>query len=270
MTEHEELQLMRRIVFAYTVPIKENADSSDDQLGAGVLIDVGGTLLVASAAHCIKDKPAVLEKDFVLPTESRVTILRQGIHLTLDIGFMELQRNGAIPILNRGGCSLGMICLEPLPDKSMVHIVGFPAVARRFDKSLTIVKKGFGTEFMRAEGGQYVFSFPEMGWTWDESNNRYVQAPFDETPHGYSGGGCWGFLRQKPGELFAPEKHIRLYAIQSAWKKDERYVKCVPIVSWLVLVGSCCPDLRPAIASQFPTLPGDTAGTSGPSGCLHR
>src|SRR5437764_10400958 len=113
MTEHEEVQLMRRIVFPYTVPIKENADSHDDKIGAGVLIDVGGTLLVASAAHCIKDKPVVLENDFSIPTESKIRILRRGVHPTIDIGFMELQRNKAIPILNRGECSLGMICLEP-------------------------------------------------------------------------------------------------------------------------------------------------------------
>ncbi len=58
----------------------------------------------------------------------------------------------------------------------------------------------------------------------------------------------------KPGELFTPAKHIRLYAIQSAWNKDERYVKCVPISFWLTMVSSCCPDLRQFIASQFPGL----------------
>jgi hypothetical protein len=257
MTEHEEVQHMRRIVHTYTVPIKEKADSHDDQVGGGVLIDVGGTLLVASAAHCIKDRPAVLETDFSIPTESKIRIVRRGIHPTLDIGFMELQRNEAIPILNRGECLLGMICLEPLPTNGMVHIVGFPAVARKLqNQRLTIVRKSFGTQFIRAHGEHCFFSYPEMGWTWDEGKNDFVQAPFDKTPHGYSGGGCWGFVQSKRGELFTPNKHIRLYAIQSAWDRNERHVKCVPIASWLTLVSECCPDLRPAITRQFPDLMG--------------
>jgi hypothetical protein len=259
VTEHQEIQQMRRIVFTYTVPIKKNADSHDDEIGSGVLIDFGGTLLVASAAHCIKDEPTVLENDFSIPTEREIKILRRGIHPSLDIGFMELQRNKASAILNRGECSLESFCLEPLPDKGMVHMVGFPDDARQFDKrSLTIVRKGFGTELMRPEGEHFFFSYPEMGWTWDWDNNGYVQAPFDETPCGYSGSGCWGFVQPKLGELFTPEKHIRLYAIQCAWKRDERYVKCVPIASWLTLVSSCCPDLRSTIAGLFPDLAGNS------------
>ncbi|HUG69819.1 MAG TPA: hypothetical protein VMM76_18855 [Pirellulaceae bacterium] len=255
MTEHEEFRLTFPIVFNYTVPIKENADSNDDQMGAGVLIEVAGSLLVASAAHCIKDKPAVLENNFSLPAESKIRILRRGTHPTLDIGFLELERNGAIPILNRGDCSLEMICLEPLPANGMVHIVGFPAVARTLNNSeLTVVKKGFGTQFTHAIADHFFFSYPEVGWSWDDGKNDWKQTPLDKTPHGYSGGGCWGFVQPNPGELFTQDKHIRLYAIQTAWDKVERYVKCVPIAFWLSWVGSCCPDLRPAIASRFPDL----------------
>ena len=256
MTEAEEFRTMYPIVFNYTIPIKEKATSRDDLMGAGVLIDVAGKLLVATAAHCIEDNPAVLEDAFVLPAESgRVKILRRGIHPTLDIGFMELERNKDVPILNQGEASLEMLGFGPLKTNDVVHIVGFPEVARKFaNDRLTVERKGFGTQLIRADAEHLYFSYPKQGFTWDYHKNEWGQAPFDEHPKGYSGGGVWGFTRPKEGELFSPQRHIRLYAIQSAWNQSERYVKCIPISFWLLGVGSICPDLRGAITSQFPSI----------------
>jgi hypothetical protein len=255
VTENEEFALIYPTVFNYTVPVKENAESPDDRMGAGVLIDVEGRLFVATAGHCIGDKAVVLENDFSLPADVRVRILRKGIHPSLDIGFIELEGSTAIPILNRGECSLGTICLELPRELEMIHVVGFPEAARQLDDDgLTVVKKGFGTQFVEAQGNDYLFSYPKVGWTLAAQGSVWTQSTLDKTPKGYSGGGCWGFTRPKPSDLFTPEKHIRLYGIQRAWDKAKRQIKCVPIAFWLTFLCLSYPDLRPIIASRFPGL----------------
>src|SRR5258706_398734 len=136
MSEIDEFQAMYPMVFRYTVPIKQYAESRDDLMGAGVLVDVGDRLFVATARHCIEDQPIVLEDKFSLPARaSRITILRRGVHPTLDVGFLEIEPRADVSILQRGRCSLDMLCVQPLTTTNMVHVVGFPEVARRTDDS---------------------------------------------------------------------------------------------------------------------------------------
>jgi hypothetical protein len=260
MTEAEEFRATYPIVFNYTIPIKETAKTRDDKMGAGVLIEVAGQLLVATAAHCIVDDPAVLEDSFELPAATRIKILRSGVDAKLDIGYMELERNKDVPILNKGHATLDMLSLDAPKPADMVHIVGFPAVARKLDADrLTVQKKGFGTQLVSIDTDHHSlsflrFSYPIEGFTWDYQKNEWTRAPFDEHPKGYSGGGVWSFTRPKEGDLFSPQRHIRLYAIQCAWNKDERYVKCIPIMYWLRGVSDICEDLRHAIISRFPLI----------------
>jgi hypothetical protein len=83
---------------------------------------------------------------------------------------------------------------------------------------------------------------------------EWEHVPFFPTPHGFSGGGVWAFLQSEPDELFNPQRHVRLYAIQSAWLRDSRLVKCIPIIHWLRLIASTCPDLKETLTQQFPSL----------------
>jgi hypothetical protein len=260
MTEADEFRAMYPMVFNYTIPIKEAAKTRDDKMGAGVMIEVAGKLLVATAAHCIVDDPAVLEDNFELPAATRVKILRRGADAGLDIGYMELEWNKDVPILNKGHATLDMLSLYAPKPADVVHIVGFPAVARKLDADcLTVQKKGFGTQLVTIDTDHYPFSFlrfsyPKEGVTWDYQKNEWTRAPFDEHPKGYSGGGVWSFTRPKERDLFVPQRHIRLYGIQCAWNEDERYVKCVPIVYWLKGVSDLCEDFRHPITSRFPLI----------------
>lgn len=260
MTEADEFRATFSIVFNYTIPIKETAKTRDDEMGAGVLIEISGRLLVATAAHCIEKNPAVLEDTFELQAPSRVKILRGGLGENLDIGFLELGRDSDIPILNKGYVTLDMLSVQFPKPADMVHIVGFPAVARTLDGDrLTIQKKGFGTKLIEVDRTQppletLRFSFPTEGFSWDQQKNDWARVPFDKHPVGYSGGGVWSFTRPKEGELFTPQRYIRLHAIQSAWSKEGRYVRCIPIAYWLKGVSDSCPDLRAEIIKHFPII----------------
>ncbi|MFL5339887.1 MAG: hypothetical protein ACJ8F7_07030 [Gemmataceae bacterium] len=256
MTEIEEFQAAFPMVFRYTVPIKQHAGSADDLMGTGVLVGIGQKLFVASAGHCIKDDPVVLEENFTIPAgPTRIKILKRGVHPTLDVGFLEIEPLPDVPILQSGGCTLEMLCLQPLTKEHMVHVVGFPAVARRtYENGVEVVKKGFGTLFLREEDASLFLDYPKTGYTWDRSSNSWSTAPFDAHPKGYSGGGVWGFMPVQPKELFSPLRHIRLYGIQFEWFEPERYVKAIAIRHWLSTVGSCCPELQPIINGQFPEV----------------
>jgi hypothetical protein len=92
------------------------------------------------------------------------------------------------------------------------------------------------------------------GFTWNPNTSTIEPYPFPTTPEGFSGGGVWGLIQPKAEELFVPARHIRLYAIQSAWYPGERRTKCVRIVHLLQLLHRDYPDLREHLANWFPEL----------------
>lgn len=258
MNEHEEFQLLYPSVFPVTVPILVNYETGRDDLGAGVLVEISDRLFVATAAHCIEEKPRILKDHFYLPYDDEsIQILDRGTDDDLDVGFLELKNDPSIPTIARARWSLDQIHVgdPPKPSDGMLFVVGFPVSGRTNSPQLLEVRKeGLGSRMNRAEDTFYFLEYPAMGWKNDAKTGGFVEVPFPETPVGFSGGGWWAFFPQKDGEVFYPQKYIRLYAIQSSWFSKSRLVKCVPMIHWLRLVATACPDLRESLIERFPVL----------------
>lgn len=258
MDENQEFRLTFPTVFSYTIPIFSKNEDNSPQIAAGVLVKVADKLLVATAAHCIAKDPVVLpEKEFFIPPDpGGVAIIAREIDKKLDIGLLELREDDAFKALCKSCCLLGQVSLAPIPKGGMCHVVGFPNHARKLSgRTYEVVKQGFGSVYQEQEGDFFMFPYPEKGWTHGVGTNEYEPADFHPTPHGFSGGGCWAFLRPQPEEMFVPEKHIKLMAVQSAWWAKRRVVQCVPIRCWLELVHQAYPNLRPLLEAQFLSLP---------------
>lgn len=114
--------LMRCVVAIFSVD-----EDSELSVGSGVLVNVGGRHLIATAAHCIKNRPQVMRCISPVNTTHPVEmhgarILRTGWHPNndLDIGFLEIEDPNCLELewgqLGRG------------PVGSEVHIVGYPSV----------------------------------------------------------------------------------------------------------------------------------------------
>jgi hypothetical protein len=257
VTEIDNYRLTFPIVFNYTVPIKWDGTTLDDTIGAGVLLAHKGRLFVISAAHCIDKSPVVLEQDALWPVaEYKIPVLRRETHGDLDIGFLEVDDRNRRPILSRGTSSLDQIWLPTPPEKERLNIVGFPVDRRRFvtEGEYYFEKRIFCTDFEKSEDNRYFLDYPEKGYTWNGAIRDYEETGFHRTPKGFSGGGCWGFLLSRTDELFNPERHIRLYAIQSAWLPKSRKTICIPIIHFLTMLHSCYPEFQDELLSRFPAL----------------
>src|SRR5262249_28581554 len=151
----------------YTIPLltPNPARGVLFEVGAGVLVQIGQRLFVATAAHCMKDKAVIVdEKTFHIPPDSLVTILNRGADWNIDIGFLELKEDENLRALRKSFCSLGHLSLSRLPKGGMLHIVGYPAGDISHDaKTVEIVKRGFGSQFQEQEGEYLLFPFPKKG-----------------------------------------------------------------------------------------------------------
>jgi hypothetical protein len=255
VTEIEAFRMTIPIVFSYTVPIKWDSSTADDNIGAGVLLALNGRTFVISAAHCLNKNPVVLEQDSFLPiSDNKIPIIRKETHSDLDIGFLEVDNCHRRPVLNRGTSLLEQFWLATPPDHEQLNTVGFPVSHRRsVMRDYYCDKRIVGTTVTKSEGDRYYLDYPEKGYSWDQTKNDFEQVDFPKTPVGFSGGGWWGFVLSKPDELFSPEKHIRLYAIQSAWLPKRRTAVCIPIRHFLAMLYSCYPDLQQELLTRFPS-----------------
>jgi hypothetical protein len=258
VTEFEEFQLMLPAAFLYTVPVLVNYQAGSDDMGAGVLIEVGNRLFVATAAHIIEEKPRVVPDAFSMPAQDDDTgIVRRGIHPDpeLDLGFLELEQNDRMKAICRASCSLEQVYLgkPPEPAGPMLHVVGFPVAARRLTRrGCEVEKRLLGSHFARQTDNHYYLSYPEKGWRITATTEE--EFPFYPSPKGFSGSGLWGFNQSGTDELFSPQRHIRLYGIQCSWLSADRLVKCVRMLPWFRLIATEYPDLKPMLASAFPSL----------------
>ena len=260
MTENEAYGHIFPIVFSYTILLitPDTKYAPPFEAGAGVFVQIGERLFVATAAHCMKrDAFIANEKGFEFPSKPAVTILNRGADWDIDIGFLEVDVDNHVKALNRSVCSLDQLALSNLVVGDMHHVVGYP-VGNWTQQGITteLVKCGFGSQFQEKEGDYLIFPFPKKENWFRPFGEDFKKATFIETPEGFSGGGLWAFNRVSDGELFVPAKHIKLRGIQSAWWIERRLVMCVPIQRWLELIHEAYPDLRPELEAKCPSLVG--------------
>lgn len=213
--------------------------SRSGELGSGVLVNVGGRHLVATAAHCIDNHPQVMictsPVNVHRPVEMRgVRVLDTVRHPNedIDIGYLEIEDPRSSE-LGWGQLGLGAVGSE-------VHVVGYPTSHAKVDHAsqvLTVGQNAFQTGVIEATPEYLKFHYPKQGWSYDAATGKWVSSPFPATPKGFSGGGCFCVYKHSTGPLEVVE--YRLFGIQSCWLESGRYVKAVPIKQWCDLVVTC-------------------------------
>jgi hypothetical protein len=260
VTDNEAFGHTFHIVFSYTMPLltPRPREGVLFEVGGGVFVQIGRRLFVATAAHCMKDRAVLIdEKTFYIPPDPIVTVLNRGADWDIDIGFLEIRDDEKVQGLRKSFCSLGQLSLSDLPKGEVFHVIGYPSGDIDYrGKTVEIVKRGFGSQFQEKEGEYLLFPFPNKDAWFHAVGDGFERSTFHDTPHGFSGGGLWAFNRVPEGEMFVPEKHIKLMGIQSAWWIDRRLIKCVPILRWIELIHNAYPDLRPELEAKCPSLAG--------------
>lgn len=253
-------------ILNYTIPIV-SVDSGNFIIGGGVLVEIQRRLFVATAWHCIEAGPVILVDGMtlsyrnglpVLPTP-QVKIVRSGGDPKIDIGYLELESGK--PVRTRTEhvpCTLEQLHTAPIPvthsdgAPNLIHVVGWPAYTQEIQgTNIFQTLEGFITDHQRTEPPYLYFGFGERGTQWNESRGGWEEKP-TPSPHGFSGGGCWGILKSAPDSLYDPTRQILLFAIQRSWDRATRVARAVLISEWLKLLHSHFPDLRNCLESKFP------------------
>jgi hypothetical protein len=221
-------------LFNYVVPIL----NGNKELGSGVLVNWQGRHLVATARHCIENKPRVFRPTSRLEQNKNVTthqlrILRTEWHDTLDIGYLETDDPDAAEL------GADQLCNDRIAD-GMAHIVGFPTIMARVDwpnRNISICGGSFSTTLVEETDDFLKFDYPKQGSRYDPATGGWRPSTFPETPHGFSGGGCFGVVSGAAGSIRTVA--YKLLGIQASWSSDGRWVKVVPIKHLSDLLACC-------------------------------
>lgn len=213
----------------------EDEDDGTERVGTGVMVGMGRHHLIATAAHCIRRNPRVMrEANFFinkhnkLDTSPQVKILGRWLHPTLDVGFLEVGE-ALGPEMNEG--QLYCAPLKVGIEGGLLHIIGYPDCRQEFNERLrevTLVKSVFGTIVTDQTETSLKLDYPKTGFKFEDG--QWAEEPFIKTPHGFSGGGCFGVSCPASD---VPVVAYKLIGIQCAWHPSERWVEVVPIRHWL-------------------------------------
>ena len=78
----------------------------------------------------------------------------------------------------------------------MFHVVGYPIDDIDYrEKTVKIVKRGFGALFQEKEGEYFLLPFPKKDNWFHATEDGFETAMFHETTKGFSGGGLWALNR---------------------------------------------------------------------------
>jgi hypothetical protein len=220
-------------LFKYVVPIAhENTDNRRESIGSGVLVNLNGRHYVATAAHCIKLNPRVLHDVFYmlagrLHDDKPVKIVDRGWHATLDVGFLQIDEPMSKEL------DESHLCVETVKEGT-VHVIGHPRCEANVDPAkgpIEVKKCVFGSSVLEQSAAAMRLAYPVDGVRF--AKGQWWTEPFPETPHGFSGGGCFG-VSYTTGPVVSYQ--YKLLAIQVSWHSGERWVEAVPIKQWLSLV----------------------------------
>jgi hypothetical protein len=222
----------------YVVPVLQSKNGGIE-IGSGVLVNVRGRHLIATARHCIDADVRVVRSATPIQQTGTTTtkplrILDKGWHDTLDLGYLET----ADPECAELGWD--QLCSDRIVD-GMVQIVGYPEVLveaiHLLPGKLTDVSLAagtFGTTIKKQTEDRLTFDYPKVGSKYNETTGTWHESPFPKTPKGFSGGACFG-LTNPPGRI--AQVQYKLLAIQYAWDA----IKCdkvfaVSISRWIELL----------------------------------
>jgi hypothetical protein len=227
-----------RHLFSYVILIEhEDEDNGAESVGAGVLVGIGGRHFIATAAHCVRRNPRVMRdemwdeanRNLVPRRDGR--ILRTVCHPTLDLAFLEVSE------ALRPEMSEGQLALTPPGSDWALHVVGYPVRSRaKYEQlKLNVIAKRVFVSSIAEQSDDYIrLRYPIMGQRL--KGDHMVDHPFIETPHGFSGGGCFG-ITATPNEITGIR--YRLIGIQACWFPGKRTVEVVPVRHWLEMVKAC-------------------------------
>ncbi len=248
-----------------------------ERMTSGVLVSIGGHLFVATVGQAVPSQPEngllfVVPKTKAIAAET-LPILRCGKSESEwpDVGFLELDPAGALPVLRKEVIALDHISVRgPGHPECRCLLFGYSSEmirAERTDPSqlqVTFRPMCYSNAPIKPENWPNVSSAdprsdetvdillpydPEKEMWYYEENEGDKNLP---EPRGATGGGLWQGSSTKVENWNA--EGVQLIGIQSRWNEKEKYVRGWQIIHWLRLLHKHYRGLKPALVAAFPEL----------------
>ena len=246
-----------------------------ERMTSGVLVSIDGHLFVATAAHAVPSQPEG-RLSFVVPTAKTtdagaIPILRCGKIESEwpDVGFLEIDPAGALPVLGKEAIGLDQISLRGAGHpECRCLLFAYPTEMIRTEQTdpphLTFRPMCYSNAPIKPENWPNVSSADPasnqavdifLPYNAEEETWYYEENEGDKNlpePRGAVGGGLWQGSLTKV-ELWNAEG-VQLFGIQSRWNEKEKYVRGCQIIHWLRLLHEHYSYLRPALVAAFSEL----------------
>jgi hypothetical protein len=230
------------------------------RIGAGTLVQVGDALLVATAAHVLKDLQ--VGDVWVLPYQrtqrDRVPVRSMGGNIDADVAWVELDLGGMPSAWVWPRAEVGDLRGRQTEVDDVVAVFGYPGELLRRPTSadatygivpMCLVGGTVGvaewpahTEGLPLQRGvDLLVDYLPSGQIEGDPLARAVPSPA-----GMSGGGVWNIRTQHAG-IWAPDR-ANLIGIQTAWYPRRRLLRAAQIQHWVACVERDRPDLVPGLA----------------------
>jgi len=221
-------------LFRFVVGIAHENQYDESCIGSGVLVNLNGRHVVATAGHCIKRNPRIFYGETIMeedkdgnpcfPHASRVRILKKDIHPTLDVGYLEIERP---PEMEMTQDQLSFAT----PTGGAIHIIGHPSSRIEIDvtrREVIISRCNIATTVVEITDSYMKLDYPVDAVRYE--NSAFTKGhQFPDAP-GLSGGGCFGVTKTQSAGLDLVE--YKLLAIPYQWHPAQRWLKAVPIKHW--------------------------------------
>ena len=256
----QEYRASYRSILSHTVGIlHRNTVNGTVQIGSGVLVEIANCLFVATAYHCIESEPVILVNgmavDAVNLPPPQVRILEKGGDSKLDVGFLKLETGKKIVTEHEHKpCSLSQCIIFPNPVNQVFHLSGCP----NFDQ---VARQGVISQGLSVYAAPVVYVDEDnLYFDFAKEVSHYNPATKTdelrtvESPHGFSGGGCWGITKSQNDELYNPYKTCWLLGIQSGWMRTTRRCRVPLIKRWVRLLTRQYRELHQPIMEAMKSL----------------
>ncbi len=229
----------------------ESPDGGVENLGTGVLVQVGTEVLLATVAHVLQGGPKLA---FEFSTDERpcvraVAEARGTEGYYRDVGFIRFERSVQPPAplpLHR------LDCRPSTPARDGLLVVGYPqALASRGGprgEGLTLLSyplEEFEVAGLERDVDRYagLIYFDCRRDAYSTAGGAMVVPALE----GASGGGVWTLGYSDNPEAWSPEADLRLVGLQRSVDKNGEFGRVEPIRNWLDFVASERPDLRSVV-----------------------
>lgn len=243
----QELAEHMKIVRSYThaIVIKRTG------IGTGVAFRLGDRLFLITAGHNLRSefKVSLFARE---GAAVEAEVLNYHFHpdsgqteLHRDIGFIEIKNVPSLPACYLEQFHIGEATPQIAKDGMLIFIAGCPESSFLPPERPEQIGLAVIAGYLHAGDERILeIDYARSGHAVSPDGGAFQVSDFFESPRGFSGGGAWVLLKPSEGELFLPQKHVKMCGTNFCWNRTSRLLMVMRPRFSVPYFFDCYPELR--------------------------